>query len=249
MWDNWLLARLVSSAISEIISVKTTSEPPTFEKKKTEQKATSKTQMYKYPMLFALNVNHCFKCVMEMWDCSAHWCQNTQLTEWLFPCHTVVTQRLMAWDLRPGSPGLWARQNTAAQTEETRLKLSSSPRPGFLALVCLSAVYSDTESDATQFLWIPSVSGSQALFSLLTEPRSSAGDYVSPQAPGRVQRHQKNVQCPAGMQKTSHLWDPMSGSPEAAGVCPLVAPLILISQKKPVLATGGAVHFSQISSR
>lgn len=148
-----------------------------------------------------------------------------------------------------GEPGALSKAEHSSPNRRKETKTVILSKAGFLALVCLSAVYSDTESDATQFLWIPSVSGSQALFSLLTEPRSSAGDYVSPQAPGRVQGHQKNVQCPAGMRKTSHLWDPMSGNPEAAGVCPLVAPLILISQKKPALATGGAVHFSPISSR
>lgn len=142
-----------------------------------------------------------------------------------------------------GKPGALSKAEHSSPNRRKETKTVILSKAGFLGLVCLSAVYSDTESDATQFLWIPSVPGSQALLSLLTEPRSSAGDCVSLQAPGRMRGHQKNVQCPAGMQKASHLWDPMSGSPEAAGVCPLVASLILISQKKASTGHWGSSTF------
>ena len=125
--------------------------------------------------------------------------------------------------LRPEGrePAELSKAECSSPNRRTGAQIAILSKASFLGLVCLSAVYStDTESDATQFLWIPSMSGIQALLSLLTAqtlgstlhfPLGTWEDVRTPKKCALSCRDAGGI-TPVGPHGGL-------GSPEAAGVC------------------------------
>lgn len=156
--------------------------------------------------------------------------------------------------LRPErrEPGELSKAEWSSPNRRIEAQVAILSKASFLGLVCLSAVYStDTESDATQFLWIPSMSGSQAFLSLLTAPTLSSTLRFPPGTWEAVRTPKKMCTVLQG----SYLWDLMEvqAVPRQLESALEWHPSASFPKKKaskgPSLATGRAVHFSQIPSR
>lgn len=207
---NWLLVWVVSSAISEIIYAKTTTEPPNFGRMKTEQKVTPKNQMYKYPMFFLLNMNRCFECAMETWE---------RLFGALVPKHPAHrravslphTGHTKADGLGPEGrePGEMSKAECRSPNRRIEAQIGILSKASFLGLVCLSAVYSiDTEWCYPIFMdtFYFRQPGTSLPPHSRDPPQHTA---FPPQHLGGCEDTKKKVHSPAGMQEVPHLWDPM----------------------------------------
>lgn len=194
--------------------------------------------MYKYPTFFLLNMNRCFERAMEMWE---------RLFGALVPKHpahrTAVSLphsgHTKADGLGPEGrePGETSKAECRSPSRRIEAHIGILSKASFLGLVCLSAVYSiDTEWRYPIFMdtfYVRQPSTSLPPHS----PDPPQHTAFPPPPPGTwedVRTHKKSaLSCrdAGGITPVGPHGGP--GSPEAAGVCPWVAPFSLISPKKP----------------
>lgn len=196
-------------------------------------------------------MNHCFECVMEMWDCSAHWCQTPSSQD---GCFLAALWSNKGWWLQSSDEGAWVAELGRMQQPQHRssnyhplqgkLSTSSLPLSNLINRYCMMLPNFCGNLNTRQ----PGTS----LPPHNPDPRQHTA--LPPRHLGGCEDTKKCALCCRDAGDITPV-QPHGGpgSAAAAGVCPWVALFSLVSQKKAStglsLTPGRAVHFNQIPSR